>query len=456
MITRIFNEKEGINRLFYRGVLYFCGIGGVSMSSLAQLALARGCVVAGCDRDCSSPAVKKLAVAGVVVTGEEAADPQGASLVICSAAIRPTSPAVVKAEQRGIPVIGRAEFLAAVMHSYPHRITVSGMHGKSSTVGMLSCILIHAGLDPTVLSGAPLSQGGEAYRIGSGNVCLAEACEYRDSFLSLSPTLALVTNIELDHPDYFPDLAAVKHSFSHFMCQSEAVIAGGDCPPLREIAPSNATLFGFGDHCHVRGVPQSTGMEVYCNGKLCGNLSLSVPGVYNLQNALAATAAALRLGVPFPTIAGALAQFDGVGRRMEPVGILPTQGGGARVFLDYAHHPTELTAAITAAGAGGNRVLIAFQPHTYTRTHTLWHEFVSALQLADYTVLTDIYAAREAPLDGTSSSKLAEDAGVVYAPDFPAAAALLRTAAQDGDTILILGAGDIDRLAPLLIPPAHS
>ncbi len=431
--------------------LYFVGIGGVSMTGLAYLARARGHTVSGCDRDTTSPRIDRLRLDGFIVEDEATADPRGGEIIVYTLAVQPSSPAIVRAHTYGLTLLSRADLLAALTITYPHLIAVAGMHGKSTTVGMLSAILTRAGLDPTVLSGAPLTPKGDAHRIGEGDICLVEACEYRDSFLSLRPTLGVVTNIELDHPDYFADLAAVKRSFSLFLNNCTRAIVGGDCAPLHALAPPALPRFGFHANCEIRGSITQDGLCVSRCGEPLGPLSLGVAGDYNRENALGATAAALSLGVSYPVIVDALASFRGVGRRMESVGTLAVGGGTAAVYLDYAHHPTELTAAVTAAREWGGRVIAVFQPHTYTRTRALWDDFITALRLPDFTILTDIYAAREAAIDGTSSLLLARAAGVAYAPLFPAAAALLRDVARPGDTILILGAGDIDRLLPYLL-----
>ncbi len=440
-----------LSRLKSGDLIYFAGIGGVSMSGLAMLARTRGYRVAGCDRNLTSEAVERLRLDHVPIDEEETANPVGASLVVYTLAIRETSPAISYARAHNIPIVSRADFLGAMTYTFPCRIAVAGMHGKSTTVGMLNAILMHAGADPTVLSGAPLTPGGDCYRIGGSRICLAEACEYRNSFLALRPTHGVVTNIELDHPDFFATIGDVEESFSHFLWNCDTAVVGGDCPALHALADPAVTRFGFGNNCSLRGERKGQDLTIYENNIRLGSLSLSVCGDYNCENALAATATARALGIPFNSIAEALSAFRGVGRRMENVGTIPTSDGGtATVLLDYAHHPTELTACIKATKESG-RVRAVFQPHTYTRTRALWNDFISALRLADDMILTDIYAAREAALDGTSSSRLAASAGVKYAPSLEIAASYLLTSAQNGDIILILGAGDIDRLVSHLI-----
>ncbi len=440
-----------VNEMLHKGAsLYFVGIGGVSMAGLAQIAAMQGFHVRGCDRDTNSITCSRLRLDNICIENEAAASPDSTDMIVYSAAVSDTSPAILSAKKAGVPCVSRADFLAAMMLPYKTRIAVAGMHGKSTTVGMLASILTDADLAPTVAGGAPLFPGGEAWRCGAGDVFLAEACEYRDSFLSLSPTLSVITNMELDHPDYFPTLADVERSFDTFISQSEAVLINGDCDALNTLASPECLRFGFSPACDIRGERTNDGIRVWYYDRLLGCISLHIRGDYNRQNALAAVAASLQLGIDFTVIRTALSHFQGIGRRMEHVGDLHVGDGTAAIYLDYAHHPTELTAAILAARDGGGRILCAFQPHTYTRTRALWNDFITALQLADLTVLIDIYAAREEPIIGTSSSTLAVEAGVAYAETMQDASAVLRAEARPGDTILILGAGDIDKMLPFL------
>lgn len=430
--------------------LYFIGICGVSMAGLAAMAKSRGWQVAGCDRDYAGAAAHALFRLGIAVTPEDDPHPDGAEAFIYTTAMRDDSPAVRYAGEHHLPLLSRADFLAVLMSRAHTRIAVAGMHGKSTTVGMLAAILAAAGMDPTVSGGAPLTPGGNAYRLGGATVFLAEACEYRDAFLALSPTLAVVTNIDLDHPDWFPDLGAVKSSFLSFFSRAEKSVVGADCAALRDIAPVGAADFGYRASAVYRGADTREGLLVLRGEQPLGVIPLTVTGRYNRENALAATAAAMELGIPFSVARGALAAFRGIGRRMETVGRLR----GATVALDYAHHPTEIAASLTAAaehmdGSGG-RVLCLFQPHTYTRTAALWEDFATALALADETLLLDIYPAREEPLPGITSAALADACGADYAHDFADAAAWATDHVRQGDLLLLMGAGDIDRLTRYL------
>lgn len=429
--------------------LYFIGICGISMSGLAVMAKRRGWEVAGCDRAPSCAAAHALFRLGISVEAEETPHPEDADLFVYTTAVREDSPAVCYARERGLPLFSRADFLATLMEESPTRVAVAGMHGKSTTVGMLSAILTAGGLDPTVSCGAALTPGGSAWRIGSHDVFLAEACEYRDAFLALSPTLAVITNIDLDHPDWFPDLGAVKSSFLAFLAKSEKAVIGADCTALRDMTPARAVTFGYHASALYRGEDTPDGLTVSRSDEPLGTIPLALPGRYNRENALAAVAAATELGLPFDIVRDALATFRGIGRRMETIGHLR----GAAVVLDYAHHPTEMAASLSAAAEkrqGGGRVLCIFQPHTYTRTAALWEDFTTALGLADRTLLLDIYAAREEPLPGITGKRLAAAAGADYAPDFAGAARWAIENVRPGDLLLIMGAGDIDRLPGLL------
>lgn len=435
-------------RLLAARELYFIGICGVSMSGLAVMAASRGLRVRGCDRDSTSAVAHLLFRYGISVENEANAHPTGAQFCVVTSAVPETAVAVLRARDAHIPLISRAAFLALLMADAPTRITVSGMHGKSTTVGMLSAILTAAGSDPTVSCGAPLTPRGETFRLGGEEIFLAEACEYRDAFLSLSPTLAVITNIDHDHPDYFPDLGAVKSSFLAFMAKAPRVIIGADCAPLCDIAPTDAMTFGYREGACLRAADGEDGIcHLLLDGKPLGDIRLSVAGHYNHLNALAATAAALSLGIPFSIVRSALEAFRGIGRRMEMVGTL----AGAQVILDYAHHPTELRAALeTARELTHGRLLCIFQPHTYTRTAALWDDFTEVLTLPDETLLMDIYPAREAPLPAITSEHLARESGAAYAPDLPAAAHWAQENVRAGDLLCLMGAGDIDTLLHIL------
>ena len=419
--------------------LYFGGICGSSMSGLARMAQARGFSVRGCDRRYRSGEAEALREAGIPVEAEDRASPARGETFVYTLALDQTSRPMVRAKMRGIPTVPRIEFLRFLMEDSPHRVTVSGMHGKSTTVGMLAHIFQGAGLDPNVSSGAPLTQGGESYRIGGGEVFLAEACEYRNAFHALRPTLALVTNIDHDHPDWFHTMADVEESFAFFLGRAKGAIVNADCPPLARIAPRGAVTYGFSRGADYHATPTRGGLLIRQRGEKLGLLTLSVGGAYQWENALGAVALSREMGIPFPCIAEQLASFRGIGRRMERVGSCR----GATVYLDYAHHPTEIRAALQAARGLGKRVFCLYQPHTYTRTQTFWQAFGKSLAEADMTTLVDIYPAREQPIPDITSKRLAEEAGFSYAPTAEEALQKILPLLREGDVLLLMGAGDV-------------
>ncbi len=428
--------------------VYMGGICGVSMAGLARMLLALGYRVRGCDRQHLGDTADALRRDGIPVDNQEKPHLSGVDLLICTTALSETSTPLMVAGRRGIPYMTRSDLLAALMHPYPQRLAVAGMHGKSTLVGMVGAILEGAGLAPTISGGAPLCVGQPPYRLGGKEIFICEACEYKNAFLSLSPTLSLVTNIDLDHPDFFPDLEAVKASFSAFLKKSQKVIVCGECKPLCSIAPPHALRYGWGEECFIRGERCRRGIRIWEKGALQGEIALGVEGEHNALNALGAIAMARVLKIPYSVILPALQGFRGVGRRMERIGSF----SGATLWLDYAHHPAEITAAIKTRREGGRRVVCLFQPHTYTRTQALFSEFVRALRLSDVIYVTDIYPAREAPIPGITAQALAAACGGTYVP-LEGAADCLRHSLLSGDCCLILGAGDVDSILPHLLTP---
>ena len=425
--------------------IYFVGIGGISMAGLAHMALAQGKCVSGCDRE-PSEATVALKEAGVTLYPDGTPLPPACDMVVYTLAIEEGHPAIREAKRRGIFLCGRADFLAGLMATYPQRVVVAGAHGKSTTVGMLSHLLTQGGLSPTVSGGAPLSLGGQAWQLGTKDLFLCEGCEYKGSFLSLSPTLGVVTNLELDHPDCYPTLSHMKEAFADFFRRCDTLILGGDSEHLMDIAPKGAVTYGFSQRCQMRGILIGRAMQVWEGENLLGTLTLKLTGAYNYLNALGALCAGRHLGLTFAQMRDALSNFSGIGRRMEYKG----QVKGARVYLDYAHHPTEIREAVNAMKEQGGRVFVIYQPHTYTRTYLLWKDFVAALRLPHQTVLVDIYPAREAPLEGVTSYALAKEAGVPYASSFEEAVHQVLPALQRGDTLLLMGAGDVPKALTFL------
>ena len=454
--------------------VHFIGVGGIGMSGIAELLANLGYAVSGSDAKQSS-VTDRLASLGVAIAAGHAAVNVGtADVVVYSSAVRPDNPEVVEAKARRIPVIPRAEMLAELMR-LRFGIAVAGAHGKTSTTSMIALVLERAGLDPTAVIGGRLSAFGSNARLGRGEYMVAEADESDRSFLKLSPAVAEITNIDREHMDAYGGFADLQQAFVDFANKVPfygAVVACADDAELSHVLPRftrrvvryglsegpaeagpfevsamDVVLEGFGSRCVV--VQRHDGAPVEL-----GLLTLAVPGLHSVRNALAAVAVALELDVPFAMIASALAEFHGAERRFERRGIV----NGISVVDDYGHHPTEIAAVLSAARAARPaRIVVAFQPHRYTRTRDLMAEFGTALAAADEVVLTDIYAASEEPIAGITVEALAaavsagrqQPAHVVRRLDDVAAA--VADLARPGDLVLTLGAGSIGGLATALL-----
>ena len=428
--------------------IHLVGIGGVSMRPLALVLRDRGMEITGSDMN-ASVSTEELQAKGIrVCIGHKAENVLGADCVIRTAAAHNDNPEIAAARAAGIPVFERAQAWGVLMQEYPNAVCIAGTHGKTTTTGMVTHIFMEAGRDPTVMIGGYLPLLHAGHRVGSGDTIIAESCEYCNSFHNFFPTVAVINNIEADHLDFFKDLEEIKASFRHFaqlIPPEGAVIANGDDPNTADALKGLKYLrFGFGpdNDVHPEEVSQDyRSCTVICGGKPWCRLSLSVYGEYNLLNALGACAVAWHMGIDGETAARALAGFRGAGRRLEYKG----RCGGAEVYDDYAHHPHEFRALMRAVRTMGyQRVVVAFQPHTYTRTKALFDEFVEELQAPDVLVLAEIYAARERNLLNIHSSDLAAKIpGAVCFDTLPEVSAYLRSIARPGDIILTVGAGDI-------------
>ena len=441
---------------------HLVGIGGVSMSPLAEVLHGAGMVITGSDMR-ESPAVEHLRSLGIPVSiGHRAENLGEAELVIRTAAVHDSNPEISAAHAQGVPVFERAQAWGAIMRGYQHALCISGTHGKTTTTSMCTHIIMAAGLDPTVMIGGTLPLLGAGHRVGKGDTIILESCEYCNSFLSFFPTIAVILNIEADHLDFFKDLEDVERSFRRF---ADLVPEGGRIIANRDGANTMATLAGetrpvttFGleeGDVHAAGLTWEKGLpafDVVCRGEVYAHVSLKVPGLHNVKNALAAAASAMALGVPGEAVERGLAQFRGAGRRFEHKGSFH----GAEVYDDYAHHPGELEALLdTARSLGYERVVCAFQPHTYTRTAALFDDFVEVLKKPDVTLLAEIFAAREDNESGISSRDLAERIpGARYFATLPEVTAALRELARPGDLILTVGAGDVYTVGEALVAGA--
>ncbi len=452
--------------------IHFVGIGGAGMSGMARVLARQGVAVTGSDLRESATLESLRRASGIrAEAGHEAHHLNGATLVVASAAVKKDNPEMVAARAKGLPVISRAEMLGRLMARYPRSIAISGTHGKTTTTGMTAMALEAGGLDPTVLIGGDLPAYGGNARLGASDVFLAEACEAYDSFLDLDPQIAVITNIEADHLDYYGDLENILRSFRKFLRQvtGTAILPGFDenaralAEDLR-LAPSAPALvtYALGGDVTLRTEDlDAQGMApsyvAVWQGEPLGRITLGVPGMHNVANSLAAVAVGLTLGVPFSKIADGLRAFVGTGRRFERLGETP---GGVVVVDDYAHHPTEIRATLAAAHRAypGRRIVAVFQPHLPSRTRDFKTEFAESFGDADHVVLTDIFLAREQPLEGVTGAGLAALTAdrrgvdhVSYVADKTALPARLAEMVRPGDLVLTLGAGDIRTAAEGLL-----
>ena len=451
---RIADETNIVNRA---QSAFFIGIGGISMSSLARFYRDMGKRVSGSDKT-NSEEVRALTSEGIeVFLGHDAKHVAGFDIVIYTGAVGDDNPELCEARRLGIPTLSRAEFMGGLMKNYRVRIGISGSHGKSTATAMTAHILLKAGKDPTVMCGAHIPELNGAYRAGGGGF-LFEACEYRDSFLSFSPNVAVILNVDLDHTDYFKTIDDVISSFSKFARISlgtggSVIVCADDENALLSAKTEFPITFGLSAGADYRAVKISekngkcSFSVTRCDEPFIKKISLSVVGRHNIYNALAAAATADLLGVPSDIIAEALSDFSGISRRFEKKGDV----WGAPVYVDYAHHPREIAATVdTARKMCRGKLITVFEPHTYSRTKALWGGFVSAFSGVDVKIFTDVYAARETDMLGVSSKQLAKEAGGEYASSYEAAARRVKQLAKEGDMVLIIGAGDIFRVADML------
>ena len=435
--------------------VHLVGIGGVSMRPLGLVLKGMGMKVTGSDMS-ASDGTRELEAKGIPVTiGHNAENIQGADCIIRTAAAHNDNPEIAAARASGIPVFERAQAWGEIMRSYKNAVCVSGTHGKTTTTSMLTHILMEANLDPTVMIGGYLPLLHASHRVGHGDTILLESCEYCDSFLNFFPTLALVLNVEEDHLDYFKDLADIQKSFHKFAEMATfGVVANGDDPhTVQALEGIDYVTFGLGEGNRIHAAnmcPDWRHFDVLCDGEFYCHLDMGVLGRHNAMNALAASAAAWMMGIPGEAVSRGLVSFHGAGRRMEFKG----KFHGADVYDDYAHHPDEVAATISAVrdAMPGRRLVLAFQPHTYSRTSALFDDFVRELSRADVLVLAEIYAARERNTIGISSADVAEKIpGAVFRETLPEVTEYLRENVREGDVVLTMGAGDIFRAGEALL-----
>ena len=440
---------------------HLVGVGGVSMCPLAEVLHGAGVIVSGSDMN-ESANVSHLRSLGIrVVIGHLPESVQGVDCVIRTAAVHDSNPEIAAALSAGIPVFERAQAWGALMKQYENALCVSGTHGKTTTTSMCTHIFLAAQRDPSVMIGGVLPALGCGHRVGKGDTIILESCEYCNSFHSFFPTVAIILNVEADHLDFFSGLEDVKHSFRTF---ADLVPARGHVVANLDNENTTDTLKGYPGsvltysvhndqaHCHAANIRWERGLprfDVVINGETYTHVELQVGGEHNISNALAAAGAAYVLGVPGTAVTEGLGSFTGAGRRFERKG----EFNGAAIYDDYAHHPDELHALLTTAKTlGYKRVIAAFQPHTYTRTAALFDDFVRELQLADVTILAEIYAAREQNTLGISSADLcAKIPGSIFCPTLADVTEQFKQLAQPGDLVLTVGAGDIYRAGEALV-----
>jgi len=445
--------------------VHFVGVGGAGMCALAELVMRRGGRVSGCDMKYGAPVRRLEGLGARIETGHGAHHVDGASALVITAAVPADHPEVVRARTLGIPVLKRAAALGAVVNR-GRVVAVAGTHGKTTTTAMVAEALAAAGMDPTALVGGTVAGWEGNLRSGAGDLYVVEADEYDRSFHTLEPDMAVVTNVEADHLDVYGDLAGVEEGFRIFLDRVRAggriAVCADDHGASRLLAGVGACGYSYGlsSGSQLRAVevdpsPAGTRCRVYEDGEDAGQLALGVPGLHNLRNALGAAAAARWLGAPWKAIARGIGGFCGVGRRLQRLG----EAGGVVVIDDYAHHPTEIRATLSAVRTihPTDRLVALFQPHLYTRTRDFQREFGAALAVADLLWVTDVFPARERPIPGVSGELVATAARadgaalVHYQPDFGELPGDVAATLRPGDVLVTLGAGSVEEIGPAVL-----
>lgn len=442
--------------------IYFIGIGGISMSALAEIMIGEGVKVSGSDRS-NSHIIKKLESLGAIVhiSHESKNITDDIDLVVYTSAISNDNPELLRAQELNLNIMDRAEFLGLIMKNYSHAVCVSGTHGKTTTTGMLSSILIETDMKPTIFLGGEMdSMGGNLLR-GSYDLMITEACEYKRNFLKFNPTMEIILNIDEDHLDYYKDLADIESAFVEYsekIPETGHLIVNERHKELFKHLKCNVITFGPNNNADY--YPENISLlpapsyDLMHNGEKITEISLNVFGEHNILNSIAAAAACLSLEVNKDTVKSGLFDFKGTHRRYEYKGEL----NGASIIDDYAHHPSEMKATLkTAKSYAAGKVITVFQPHTFTRTKKLLKEFAEALTYTDEAILLDIYAARELNTGEIHSKDILTKMNDIHAKDgyyaesFQAAADLIKSLAQEGDIIITMGAGNVNDVAELLL-----
>lgn len=444
--------------------VHFAGIGGIGMSALAQVLHRRGWQVTGCDVR-QSAVVQKLQAEGIPVEiGHSPTHVYHCDVLVYTAAVHDDNPELMEARRQGVRALRRSQALGMLLEGHKG-IAVTGTHGKTTTTAMLASVLEFAGVDPQVLVGGEVRRYGGNVRLGAGDYIVVEACEAYDSFLDLYPFAAVITNVEAEHLDYYQTEERMLMSYRRFAQQIQpegVVVTWADDKRSLEVckdARAQVVTFGRGAEATYRAVPSGSegAFRLEVASRMAGSIRLRVPGAHNILNAAASAAMALELGFPFEAVRKGLESFEGVQRRLEFIGRV----GDVEIYDDYGHHPTEIQATLHTlrTQSGTRRLVVAFQPHLYSRTRDFLTQFAEVLAGgSDVLVLVDIYPAREIPIPGISSARLAKEVQRIR-PELPVtlansperAAEVLLQLVQDGDTVLTLGAGELDRTARLLL-----
>lgn len=446
--------------------IHFIGIGGISMSGLAEILLEEGFTISGSDSKESELTDHLTANGAQVFYGQRASNIiDGIDLVVYTAAIHPDNPEYACAKEKGIPMMTRADLLGQIMKNYQIPIAVSGTHGKTTTTSMASHVLLEGGFDPTISVGGILPAIGGNLRVGNSDTFITEACEYTNSFLSFFPKISIILNMDADHLDFFKDIDDIRHSFRLFAEKLPAdgtLIINSDTPHYEDIIkdlPCRVITYGLehkADYTAEEITYDVLGHPTFvCKHQddITGTFSLKVPGIHNVSNALSVIALSDLLGIDHNVLQRGLTNFTGTDRRFQLKGKI----GGVTIIDDYAHHPTEIAATLTSAKNYPHKTTwCVFQPHTYTRTKALLHDFARALTLADHVVLADIYAAREKNTLGISSKDLQQcilELGTPceYFPTFDEIETYLLENCVSGDLLITMGAGDVVKIGENLL-----
>jgi len=439
--------------------LHFIGIGGIGMSGIAEILLDQGFKVSGSDRSISEVTERLQNLGAVIFEGHKAENiSQDVDTVVYSSAVQSDNTEILEAQKRNIPIVRRAEMLAEVMR-LKYGVGIAGTHGKTTTTSMISLVLMEGGLDPTVIVGGKLSGlGGTNARLGRGEFIVVEADEFDRSFLSITPTIAVLTTLETDHLDCYRDLEDIKNAFIQFASKVPFygfIVLCLDEPALLDIMPQlskkKIITYGLNPQADIQAVEirhkdsSSTFTLVRSNQEL-GTITLQVPGVHNVQNSLGAISVGLELNVPFKKIKAGIEKFSGVYRRWEKKG----EVNDIALYDDYAHHPTECKATLSGVKSGWRRrVICVFQPHLYSRTRDFYEDFGKSFLLSDVLVVTDVYPAREEPIQGVNGELIVNAAkqfghkDVYYVPEKKNIPAFLISIVKAGDIVVTMGAGDI-------------